>query len=200
MALSKRFNRHSKYLIAGITALTLLLAAAETTLYSAVPVRAVSETEIKAAYIYKFLLFINKTETKTENKKPFKIGIVADEEMTRLLKAVALRPVGSTGRRLEVKQLPPDSSPAALASNDILFIPQDQSENTEQIVEALDNAPVLTVSDMEGFLDAGGMVQFVRRGHNIGWAINRSAVQKAGIELSSQLYRNAQWVTPQRWK
>lgn len=174
----------------------LLIMAGETRLYSATPMQSVTENEIKAAYLYRFLLFLSNPRRTPENDTAFRIAVIGDEEFPRLFEAVSGKPVGQSPRTLDVVALKEWEHKDLLDNNDILYIPAADAAKTGRIIEMLNDAAVLTVSDADNFLETGGMIQFVQRGQNIGWAINRAAVRKAGIELSAQLYRNALWVTP----
>jgi hypothetical protein len=46
---------------------------------------------------------------------------------------------------------------------------------------------VLTVSDTDGFLDAGGMIQFLIENGHVRFAINVDATSRAKLKLSSKL-------------
>ena len=58
----------------------------------------------------------------------------------------------------------------------------------------LANAPVLLVSDMPGFVERGGMIQFVTEGNRVRFLVNLKAAQKAGLALSSELLKVAKSV------
>jgi hypothetical protein len=58
-------------------------------------------------------------------------------------------------------------------------------------LSALAALPVLTVSDMPGFIEHGGMVQFVLENDNVRFEVNLSAANKSGLALSSQLLKVA---------
>ena len=61
----------------------------------------------------------------------------------------------------------------------------------KQIVEALDKEVVLTVSDMPQFAQRGGMIQFVLEGKKVRFEVNLTAVERAGLTLSSELLKVA---------
>ena len=52
---------------------------------------------------------------------------------------------------------------------------------------ALNNASVLTVSDTDGFLKAGGMINFLFEGNNVRFQISDEAAKKARLKISSKL-------------
>ena len=55
----------------------------------------------------------------------------------------------------------------------------------------LDKSAILTVSDMPGFLQRGGMIQFVAEDKRVRFQINAAAAQHVGLALSSELLRVA---------
>jgi hypothetical protein len=60
-----------------------------------------------------------------------------------------------------------------------------------QILAVLHKEAVLTVSDMPKFSLRGGMIQFVQEGKKVRFEVNLSAVQQAGLSLSSELLKVA---------
>ena len=60
-----------------------------------------------------------------------------------------------------------------------------------QILQDLQNAPVLTVADTGGFLDHGGIINFVLEGSKVRFEISQEAAERAGIKISSKLMRLA---------
>lgn len=55
------------------------------------------------------------------------------------------------------------------------------------ILSSLRGSSVITVADMEGFLDAGGMIQFLNENDRVRFAINVDASSRAKLKLSSKL-------------
>ena len=59
------------------------------------------------------------------------------------------------------------------------------------IIASLEDAPVLTVSDAEGFLGAGGMISLVLLDNKVRWEINRVAIDLADLHISAKLLQLA---------
>jgi len=74
---------------------------------------------------------------------------------------------------------------------DVLFVARSESAHLEEVVESLEDKPVLTIGDWPDFLRAGGMIELVQINKKIRWRINLRPVNKSGLQLSSQLLRNA---------
>jgi hypothetical protein len=73
-----------------------------------------------------------------------------------------------------------------LACN-VLFIAGSESTNTKSILASLKRKPVLTVSDIEGSSDEGGIVEVRPEEDKIGIWIDLFAVREFGIFISSKL-------------
>ena len=69
----------------------------------------------------------------------------------------------------------------------ILFIGRAQSKRIPQLVAGLRNAPILTVGETEGFLDAGGMIRFLLEGNKVRFEINEQAAESARLKIGSRL-------------
>jgi hypothetical protein len=76
----------------------------------------------------------------------------------------------------------------------LLFICQSERKNTKEILDILNNNGVLTVADTQGFLDDGGIVNFIIEDNKVRFDINLTASEKAGLKIRSQLLRLAKKV------
>lgn len=79
-----------------------------------------------------------------------------------------------------------------------VFISRSEAGNLDAILRRLAGSPVVTVSDIEGFARAGGMVEFALGGEGaaVNILINRRAAQRQNIEFNAQLLRLARVVEP----
>ena len=59
----------------------------------------------------------------------------------------------------------------------------------------MDGATALTVSDAESFTDRGGMVGLFLRDNRLRFTVNRDAVERAGLRISSKALALAESVT-----
>jgi hypothetical protein len=76
----------------------------------------------------------------------------------------------------------------------LLFICQSERKNTKEILDILNNNGVLTVADTQGFLEDGGIVNFIIEDNKVRFDINLTASEKAGLKIRSQLLRLAKKV------
>ncbi len=76
----------------------------------------------------------------------------------------------------------------------LLFICPSEKKNINEIIALVDDHSVLTVADTQGFLDTGGIVNFVIEDNKVRFDINLTASEKAGLKIRSQLLRLAKKV------
>lgn len=79
----------------------------------------------------------------------------------------------------------------------ILFISQSESSQLPTILTYLkyQRRPILTVSDIDGFVEQGGMIQFFKNGKKIRFMIDHKAAKEMGLWVSSNLLSIAEVVT-----
>jgi hypothetical protein len=73
----------------------------------------------------------------------------------------------------------------------ILFICQSEKSRFADVLQKLKGLPLLTVADSEGFIAAGGMINFKTRAERVRLEINRAAAENVGLKISSKLLQIA---------
>lgn len=154
------------------------------TLAHALYAAAVPEHELKAALTYKLAKFVT-WPAERELKSTFELCVLGAHPFGSALDGI---------EKLTIKDRPivvraiEALDPAAC---DLLFIAESESESLPELLAALADAPVLTVSDMERFAKRGGIVELQSRDNRIGFEINVAAYRRAGLVVSSQLLQLA---------
>ena len=100
------------------------------------------------------------------------------------------------GRSVQLRQ--PESAAQALDC-DFVFIARSEADRLRPTLAKLGEAPVVTVSDIDGFAQAGGMVEMALSpdgGGSLDILINRKAAQAHHINFNAQLLRLARIVEP----
>ena len=69
----------------------------------------------------------------------------------------------------------------------LLFISTSEGTRIPALLTSLRSAPVLTVGEADGFLQAGGIIRFCLEGNKVRFEINRDAAESAKLRISSQL-------------
>jgi YfiR/HmsC-like len=145
---------------------------------------ALPEYQVKAAYLFNFFKFVEWPQDSFGNPTtPVVIGVVGEDPFGTTLPVVI---AGKTvqGRELIVRKYYVGED---LRGAHILFISASEKKRLPAILLSLRGSFVLTVSDVDGFLDQGGMIQFVNENDRIRFAINLSATNQAKLKMSSKL-------------
>lgn len=143
-----------------------------------------SESEVKAAYLYKFSGFVDWPDTVfSSDKAPFLIGVLGDDPFQSILdktiegKKAKDHPVAAKRSNI----------PSDLKECHIVFISASEKNRIESIIAEFATEPVLTVSDSEDFVKQGGVIGLVNIDDKIRFEVNLDAAKKAGLKISSQL-------------
>lgn len=142
------------------------------------------EYQVKAAYLFNFLKFVEwPEEAFPDPLAPIVIGISGDDPFGNALPQVI---IGKTvqGRDLVIHKYHFGED---LRGAHILFIGPSEKKRLPQILSSLRGSSVLTVADTEGFLEAGGMIQFLSENDRVRFAINVDATSRAKLKMSSKL-------------
>ncbi len=145
------------------------------------------EYELKAAVLYHIIEYVEWPSEALSSQPTLQLGLVGDIPFAAAIELLDGKTV--QGRKLVVKRV---SAPDEAARCQVLFIGASEKSRLAKIVEDVKNRPVLTVSEVEGFVErSGGMVNLVTGPNRIIMEINREATGQAKLSLSSQLLRLA---------
>ncbi|HXP78386.1 MAG TPA: YfiR family protein [Verrucomicrobiae bacterium] len=145
---------------------------------------ALSEYQVKAAYLFNFLKFVEwPDESFADPLAPLVIGVVGEDPFGNALPQVV---IGKTvqGRDLVIRIYHAGED---LRGAHILFISASERKRLPMILSSLRGSSVLTVADTAGFLDAGGMIQFLNENGRVRFAIDVDATSRAKLKMSSKL-------------
>jgi len=73
----------------------------------------------------------------------------------------------------------------------VLFIGAAEAQQVNSWLAKVKGLPVLTVSELEGFAQHGGMINFVIEDKKLRFQVNPAVATKAGLKISSKLLRLA---------
>ena len=71
----------------------------------------------------------------------------------------------------------------------ILFVNQPKTTDLKKLLSQLKSRSILTVSDASGFIQDGGMIQFLTKSNKIRLLINSEMAKASGLTISSKLLR-----------
>lgn len=144
------------------------------------------EFQIKAGFVLNFALLAEWPDESQVDKEVFPIAIlgkVPSNSFVNTLRALTFR-----GKKITVKHI---ESTEEAKNFRLIFISSSERSQLPVILKELHHQSVLTVSDMSGFCEAGGMVGMISLQNRIGYEVNRAAVRKARLSLSSQMLKLA---------
>lgn len=153
------------------------------------------EYEIKAAFIYNFAKFVEWSDiTGAEKNNILPLCILGDD------------PFGDTidkldGRRVQnlpirVKRI---GSVNDYAGCQILFISRSETDNLKEVIDVLSlKKGILSISDIDGFAQSGGVIELVLEENKVKFTVNIKAAKESDLNLSSKILRLAKIVGNER--
>lgn len=151
------------------------------------------EYKFKAAYLYNFLQFIEWPDSAFATKSsPVIIGIFSQDPLARELGQIA-EGESINGRKIIVENY---RSTHNIRECNVIFIPLSQEGQIGTILSELDNKSILTVSEVDGFAQNGGAINFYVQDNKLRFEINPDVLRKLNLKASSRLLRLARIVEP----
>jgi YfiR/HmsC-like len=164
--------------LVGMVALTLTR---ETLAQPAAP----TQYEVQAVYLFDFAKFVRWPAG--SRHETISICVAGQQVFAdTLTRIVAGERIDSHTLSVQLVQQPQDE-----AACDILFIGSAAEARLDGLLAATNGKSVLTVSDVPGFLDRGGMIQFLIVGNRVRFSVDLRPVGRSGISLSSELLKVA---------
>ena len=151
-----------------------------------------SEYQVKAAFLYHFAQLVE-WPAAASAAAAFEIGLLGEDVFEGALQEVI---AGKTVHQRAIQLRRYEGAEAVRRSPpQVLFVGADDVQQARQVLRALDDAPVLTVSDLKGFAEQGGMIGFrITQDGRVAFDINLPRVEKTGLRMSSQLLKLARIV------
>jgi hypothetical protein len=147
------------------------------------------EDSVKAAFLYHFSTFVVWPEPGRAGRD-FVIAVLGDDEISgeleRYLPGHSIQGRPMLARRLD--------SIEDLDDVDVVFIGEGRNHALNEDIEAIGNRPVLVVTDAEGALARGSMINFRIVEQRVRFEISLPAAERAGLVLSSRLLAAAMLV------
>lgn len=141
----------------------------------------VTEPALKAAFIYNFVKFTEWPEP-LPAADPFVICVLNDAPVANALGRI-IKGREFAGRRMTISL----SAPGPKERCSVLYVSGVTAGQGAQLLSALRDSPVLTISDLEWFTDAGGMAQFFYEQGRLRFNIGLEAVKRSRLLMSSKV-------------
>jgi hypothetical protein len=143
------------------------------------------EEKIKAGLIYNFIKYTEWPDDRNaENSSPIEVCVFGQDPFDGYLQPMAGRTVRQ--RRINIRHI---GRPAEVQGCHLLFIGASERDRWPQLRRLLADKSILTVSDFEGFSDAGGMIQFGSDNNRIKVELNSVPMQAAHLRVYDKMLK-----------
>jgi hypothetical protein len=143
-----------------------------------------SEYKLKAALIYKLTKFIEWPNLQPGHRpEHFGICLLGEDDFGDALDALESRKV----KDIPIQVYRHSQSEAIGENCHIVYISESKKAFLTPILQSLAGTPILTLSDIEGFADHGGMLQFTYLSKRIGFLINQQSAKAAHLTIAAPL-------------
>lgn len=167
------------------------------------------ERQIKAAFLYNFINFVEWPKEKMpDNNEPIIIGIIGNKDFVKAFDPIKGKQI--RGKDIVIKyfkdlnELKKSEGKDDSKRNQIIdsykkchilfFSALTNKENITAIVEELKGTPVLVVGENPGFLESGGNIRFLTEEKKIRFEINLASAKHNNVEIRSKLLKLARRV------
>ncbi len=170
------------------------------------------EYQVKAAFTYHFITFVSgwdfqrkvepTSEDTADRNVAIRVGIIGRDPFKDAFVPLLDRRV--RGRRIQIKRFQGLSElesedekverhpqTEAIKKCDLVFISASERKYISRLLKPLRNERILTLADTPGFLERGGIINFVMVGRNVKFEINTAGARRAKLTIRSQLLRLA---------
>ena len=146
------------------------------------------EARVKSAFLLNFARYVEwPANVFVSSNSPVIIGVLGTDPFGRHLDSTV---EGKTIDRRPV-QIKRSKSISDLSDCHVLFISAAERDRLPGLFLRIDDKSILTVSDMDGFTYAGGMIQLKKKQNTVRFDINREAAGKVHLKISSKLLKLA---------
>jgi hypothetical protein len=153
------------------------------------------EYQLKAVFLYNFTQFTEwPTNAFSGTNSPVVIGVLGKDPFGRMLDET-VRGETINGRPLVIRRY---SSVDEIKECHVLFVSTAEANELSPIFSGIQNRPILTVGESDGFVLGGGIIRFAIADNKIRLRINLDAAKRANLSISSKLLRLADVVTAEK--
>jgi hypothetical protein len=143
------------------------------------------ESELKAAFVTKLIDFVYWPS----NQKPEPLVVCLNGDVSRL------QPIKAALEQQNIRNVDIQLKPTHLSSCNVIYFAVKNPDQISQLLESADeNKAVLTFSAGEGLAERGVMINLIYRDNKMGFEINRLAMRKRGLDVSSRVLKLARIV------
>lgn len=142
--------------------------------------------EIKAAFVYNFLKFVEWPPEAWENRQTMVLYTIGDSEFAVKVKLIEGRTANH--RQIVIKKA---GKSETFADAHAVVVCSDNTQECRNFLQRIGDKPILTVSDGHDFIGHGGVIGLKMLNDKIRFDINLGAAKRSGLKISSQLLKLA---------
>ncbi|MFT5692932.1 MAG: hypothetical protein ACI92E_002268 [Oceanicoccus sp.] len=143
-----------------------------------------NEADVKAAFLYYFLHFISwPNDGSGANSLPIELCTIDEGPVTKSLVLILASPKAAStkvnvGMMTDLDQV---------SRCQYIFVGDTNVGVDQAVIAKTQTEEILTVSDVRGFAESGGMIELLREGNKVKVLINIETLKKRGFKVSSKL-------------
>ncbi len=140
-----------------------------------------SEAAIKSGYVFNFIKFVEWPSA--QDGQMFNVCLLGSDPFANALESLNGKAV--RGRPIRVVE---DVSLAHTRYCHVVFVSRSESGRLTNALLRLRQAPILTISDIAGFADKGGVIELMTSpSGEIGFRVSKKSADDVGLRVSSKL-------------
>lgn len=154
------------------------------------------EYKVKAAFLFNFLKFVEwPPKPAAQTDTPITIAVLGEDKFGNAFDEITSRKIKD--RSIVIKRFTDfgnEDVKTQLQQCQLVFVSANQQKYTKDIIALFQKKPVLIVGETPGFLEAGGMVNFIMQEGKVCFELNQDTAKVAELKMASQLMRLAKRV------
>ena len=140
------------------------------------------DEKFEALFIYNFTKYI---EWPGENQSSeFVITVLGNDDIIHELESISSR-MRANNKPIVIKKA---TSALAIPPTQILFVPKEKSSEIPQVLESIKNRNILLITQKTNACNLGAALNFISKGGNLSFELNRENIEKYGLKVNSQLF------------
>jgi YfiR/HmsC-like len=141
------------------------------------------EYRVKAAFLVNFARFISWPEDSfSPDRRELTLCVAGNNPFVAALKAVEGKQIN--GRKLRIIYV---DSLRKVPQCHMLYVSRSEQHDLDYLSTGIGRQPVVTVSDIPGFVKSGGSIEFVQKVNRLSFIINNSALRQRGIRADASM-------------
>jgi hypothetical protein len=143
-----------------------------------------SEKQVRAMFVYNFANFVEwPKKAFSKSTSPLQICLLGNVPFKNYLTPMSGTLIGER----ELRVITTNREEQFVGQCHILFVGDDQKINMKRLYSSKKYSYILSVSEQDGFLESGGIVNILDQSNNISFDIDMDNARRRGLFISSDL-------------